>query len=93
MNFIEQLEEEPLSELIRYKSGSPQNAVAFSEDRLQLHGEPGGVRILNFIRVARTLHRTITRQLLPCEEKIGQFRVVDIVEKGWIGDHQIDAAI
>jgi inorganic pyrophosphatase len=30
MNFIEQLEEEPLSELIRYKSGAPKNAVAFS---------------------------------------------------------------
>jgi hypothetical protein len=30
MNFMEQLEEEPLTELIRYKSGSPQNAVAFS---------------------------------------------------------------
>jgi hypothetical protein len=30
MNFIEQLEEEPMSELIRYKSGAPQNAVAFS---------------------------------------------------------------
>jgi hypothetical protein len=30
MNFIEELEEEPLSELIRYKSGAPQNAVAFS---------------------------------------------------------------
>lgn len=30
MNFMEQLEEEPLAELIRYKSGSPQNAVAFS---------------------------------------------------------------
>jgi hypothetical protein len=30
MNFLEQLEEEPLSELIRYKSGTPKNAVAFS---------------------------------------------------------------
>jgi hypothetical protein len=30
MNFIEQLEEEPMSELIRYKSGAPQNAIAFA---------------------------------------------------------------
>jgi hypothetical protein len=30
MNFIEQLEEEPLSELIRYRSGVPKDAVAFS---------------------------------------------------------------
>jgi hypothetical protein len=30
VNFFEQLEEEPMSELIRYKSGAPQNAVAFS---------------------------------------------------------------
>jgi hypothetical protein len=30
MNFIEQLEEEPLSEMVRYRSGSPKDAVAFS---------------------------------------------------------------
>jgi hypothetical protein len=30
MNFIEQLEEEPIFELIRYKSGAPQNAVALT---------------------------------------------------------------
>jgi hypothetical protein len=30
MNFIEQLEEEPLSGLIRYKSNAPQDAVAFT---------------------------------------------------------------
>jgi hypothetical protein len=30
MNFIEHLEEEPLSELIRYRSGVPKDAVAFS---------------------------------------------------------------
>jgi hypothetical protein len=29
MSFIEQLEEYPLSELVRYQSGSPQDAVAF----------------------------------------------------------------
>jgi hypothetical protein len=30
MNFIEQLDEEPLSEMVRYRSGSPKDAVAFS---------------------------------------------------------------
>lgn len=30
MNFIEQLEEEPLSEVIRYRSSMPKDAVAFS---------------------------------------------------------------
>jgi hypothetical protein len=30
MNFIEQLEEEPLSELVRYKSGTPKDAISFS---------------------------------------------------------------
>jgi hypothetical protein len=30
MNFMEELEEEPLAELIRYKSDSPQNAIAFT---------------------------------------------------------------
>jgi len=30
MNFIEQLEEEPIFELIRYKSGAPRNAIAFT---------------------------------------------------------------
>jgi hypothetical protein len=30
MNFIEQLEEEPMTELTRYKTGAPKNAVAFS---------------------------------------------------------------
>jgi hypothetical protein len=30
MNFIEQLEEEPMSELIRYRTGAPKNAVAFT---------------------------------------------------------------
>jgi hypothetical protein len=29
MGFIEQLEEEPLSEIIRYRSGTPKDAVAF----------------------------------------------------------------
>jgi hypothetical protein len=52
MNFIEQLEEEPLSELIRYKSGTPQNAVAFSgtlrkhpydADKCLLLADPTGV--------------------------------------------------
>jgi hypothetical protein len=30
MNYFEQLEEVPAFELVRYRSGSPQNAVAFS---------------------------------------------------------------
>jgi hypothetical protein len=30
MSFIEQLEEEPLSELVRYRSGAPKEAVAFT---------------------------------------------------------------
>ena len=51
MGFIEQLEEEPLSELIRYRSGSPKDAVAFTgtvrkqpydEDKCILFAEPQG---------------------------------------------------
>jgi hypothetical protein len=30
MSFIEQLEEEPLSEVVRYRTGAPKDAVAFS---------------------------------------------------------------
>jgi hypothetical protein len=37
MNFIEQLEEEPLSEVVRYRSGAPKDAVAFSGT---LHKQP-----------------------------------------------------
>jgi hypothetical protein len=30
MSFLEQLEEEPLSEVVRYRSGAPQDAIAFT---------------------------------------------------------------
>ena len=51
MNFIEQLEEEPLSELVRYRSSTPKDAVAFSgtlrkhpndPDKCILFAEPSG---------------------------------------------------
>jgi hypothetical protein len=51
MNFIEQLDEEPLSEVIRYRSGAPKDAVAFSgtlrkhpydEGKCILFAEPKG---------------------------------------------------
>ena len=51
MNYIEQLEEEPLSELIRYRSGAPKDAVAFAgtlrkhpydEGKCILFAEPKG---------------------------------------------------
>lgn len=51
MNFIEQLEEEPLSEVIRYRSGAPKDAVAFSgtlrkhpndHEKCILFAEPSG---------------------------------------------------
>lgn len=41
MNFIEQLEEEPLSEVIRYRSGAPKDAVAFSGTLRKHPNDPG----------------------------------------------------
>lgn len=59
MNFIERLEEEPLSELIRYRSGTPKDALAFigtlrkhpyDEDKCILFADPTGTEpsILEF---------------------------------------------
>jgi hypothetical protein len=51
MSFIEQLEEEPLSEIVRYRSGTPKDAVAFTgtirkqpydEGKCMLLAEPRG---------------------------------------------------
>ncbi len=51
MGFIEQLEEEPLSEVVRYRSGKPKEAVAFTgtirkhpydEGKCILFAEPAG---------------------------------------------------
>ena len=62
MNYIEQLEVEPLSEVIRYRSGAPKDAVAFSgtlrkhpydEGKCILFAEPKGSEpaILEFRKV------------------------------------------
>jgi len=40
MNFIEQLEEEPLSEVVRYRSSAPKDAVAFSGTLTQASQRP-----------------------------------------------------
>jgi hypothetical protein len=62
MNFIEQLEEEPLSEMIRYRTVAPKDAVAFAgtlrkhpndPDKCILFAEPSGSEpaILEFRKV------------------------------------------